>query len=294
MESYDNFLLPHSSGIYCILNTETNDRYIGKARDIFVRCGQHKSLLRSNRHTYKTGAFSMLQKAWNKYGEKAFRFEVIELCSEEDASEREMYWIDFYRCNRKKSDHGYNATDGGDGATGNQNVKNRVQINNGTMQRLVKKNDVEMYLLDGYKKGLLPSTVSKIKNNRPNRTGTNNPNFGKTFSENTREKMRDAHLGMQSYWSGKHLSESHKKKIGDSQRGRTLPTETRQKISTGHKKPIVKLSKNGIYLNKYDSGLAAEQETGVNRAHISSCCKGKRKSAGGFIWRFECEYMGEV
>ena len=294
MECKDNFSLPHSPGIYCIRNIITGDRYIGKARDIFVRCGQHKSLLRANRHTYKTGTLSLLQKAWNKYGENAFQFEAIELCPAEVTSEREVYWIDFYRCNRAKSDHGYNATDGGDGATGNQNVKNRVQINNGTTQRLVEKSDVKMYLLDGYQKGLLPSTVNKIKNNRPDRTGANNPNFGKTFSESTRERMRDAHLGMQSYWMGKHLSENHKKKIGDSQRGRTLPVETRKKISNGHKRPVVKLSKEGTYLNKYDSGLAAEQETGINRTHISSCCKGKRKSAGGFIWRFECEYMGEI
>lgn len=28
------------------------------------------------------------------------------------------------------------------------------------------------------------------------------------------------------------------------------------------------------------------QGKGINKGNISSCCKGKRKSAGGFIWKY--------
>ena len=27
--------------------------------------------------------------------------------------------------------------------------------------------------------------------------------------------------------------------------------------------------------------------TGCNKGNIGSCCKGKRKSAGGFIWKYK-------
>lgn len=28
------------------------------------------------------------------------------------------------------------------------------------------------------------------------------------------------------------------------------------------------------------------QGKGINKGNISSCCEGKRKSAGGFIWKY--------
>ena len=33
----------------------------------------------------------------------------------------------------------------------------------------------------------------------------------------------------------------------------------------------------------------AEDKTGIGRSHISQCCNGKRKSTGGYIWRFKDE-----
>ena len=50
---------------------------------------------------------------------------------------------------------------------------------------------------------------------------------------------------------------------------------------TTSSKPI--LCSNGI---SYKSAMDAERQTGINNASISSCCHGKRKHAGGFIWHF--------
>ena len=50
-------------------------------------------------------------------------------------------------------------------------------------------------------------------------------------------------------------------------------------------KKVIQLDLNDNVLNEFESMVQAEQETGVSRRNISSCCNGKRKSAGGFKWR---------
>lgn len=35
----------------------------------------------------------------------------------------------------------------------------------------------------------------------------------------------------------------------------------------------------------FESMVQAERETGIPIQNISSCCNGKRKSAGGYKWR---------
>lgn len=49
---------------------------------------------------------------------------------------------------------------------------------------------------------------------------------------------------------------------------------------------VIKLSKDNEILHFYPSVSQASRETGVNCAHISACCRGERKSAGGFIWKY--------
>jgi hypothetical protein len=53
-----------------------------------------------------------LQRAWEKYGEDAFRFYVVELCAEESLGERERYYISAYHT--LSHEHGYNLTTGGE------------------------------------------------------------------------------------------------------------------------------------------------------------------------------------
>lgn len=64
-------------GTYKIQNTINGKCYFGSSIDIHKRFIQHKSCLRRNIHHC-----THLQNAWNKYGESAFIFEVIEICDE--------------------------------------------------------------------------------------------------------------------------------------------------------------------------------------------------------------------
>lgn len=89
-------------GIYKIVNTINQKVYVGSSSNpIKIRWYQHKSNLKRNKGNRH------LQHAWDKYGEGAFSFEVIENVSDPELLiERENYWIDYYdSCNRLK---GYN------------------------------------------------------------------------------------------------------------------------------------------------------------------------------------------
>ena len=110
-------------GIYLIKNTITGKVYIGKSKDVQVRWRGHKLDLRRGKHCN-----AYLQNSWNKYGESAFTFSVLEECSVEQLSEREIYYIQLYRST--DPDIGYNICTGGEGFTGavSQEVKERISL----------------------------------------------------------------------------------------------------------------------------------------------------------------------
>ena len=103
-------------GIYGITNTVTGKMYIGQTSHPFhARWRDHRNNLKKNKHHNQH-----LQYAWNKYDEKAFRFDALEVgptgLSEEDrlawCNKKEEYWIgDSYL----SSDY-YNMQSGGNNA----------------------------------------------------------------------------------------------------------------------------------------------------------------------------------
>lgn len=140
------------TAIYCIENTVNHKKYVGLTKDVSERWRHHKHDLRRGTHVNKH-----LQSAWNKYGENAFKFYILEEVPEADLREAEIAWI-------KKLDafhSGYNKTAGGDG------------------QR-------ERFLTDAERKHL-----SEIN------LGERNPNYGLKRSAETKRKMSDAMKGKQ-------------------------------------------------------------------------------------------------
>jgi group I intron endonuclease len=75
--------------IYAITHLTSGRCYIGSSLDVKRRFYNHRSELNKGVHIAKR-----LQNAWNKYGENAFMFEVIEMCAEKDRVDREQYHID--------------------------------------------------------------------------------------------------------------------------------------------------------------------------------------------------------
>lgn len=88
---------------------------------------------------------------------------------------------------------------------------------------------------------------------------------------------------------GKALSEEHRRKLSEANKGERNPMYGKPRPEGGGKPPKVveQLNIDGtILIKRYDSIKAATRETGVNDSHISYCCNGKRKSAGGYKWRY--------
>lgn len=75
-------------GIYMILNTANNKKYIGSSSNIGIRLWKHRSLLRHNKHFN-----AHLQASWNKYGEDNFQYSILESCSQEEQFIREQFYI---------------------------------------------------------------------------------------------------------------------------------------------------------------------------------------------------------
>lgn len=70
-------------GIYRIINCANERVYIGETTRLSVRWYEHRSLLLRNTHPCRP-----LLRDWNKYGDRAFAFEVIEYLSR-DMSKKE-------------------------------------------------------------------------------------------------------------------------------------------------------------------------------------------------------------
>lgn len=103
-------------------------------------------------------------------------------------------------------------------------------------------------------KGCSPSIETRAKLSRAR--------LKESLSEET---LRRRSIGL----TGRKFSDEHKRKIGDS-----------------NSKPIEMLSTDGAAIKQFNSAYEAEVLTGILHSHISQCCTGKRKTSGGYCWRF--------
>lgn len=75
-------------GIYRIYNKIDGKSYVGSSYDVDRRFKEHKAALRKSVHVNKH-----LQRAWNKYGEGAFEFELIMLVDRDNLLQEETVQI---------------------------------------------------------------------------------------------------------------------------------------------------------------------------------------------------------
>jgi group I intron endonuclease len=94
------------AGIYKIINLIDGKIYIGQTVNYRKRATSHRARLRNGKHHNEH-----LQRAFNKYGENAFKVELVKQCKVEELDELEQYYIKkFDSCNHSK---GYNMMHGG-------------------------------------------------------------------------------------------------------------------------------------------------------------------------------------
>ena len=90
-------------GIYLIRNLINGKVYVGKSNNIYKRIISHISNL--NRANKKSENEHLIN-SWIKYGKDKFCYCILEECSFESLSERELYWIEYY--NSISREIGYN------------------------------------------------------------------------------------------------------------------------------------------------------------------------------------------
>lgn len=88
---------PRLPGVYQILCRANGKIYVGSAVNLSHRWHQHRNRLKFGKHRNKH-----LQNAWNKYGEAAFEFSVLEFVESEDLLTAEQAWLERTRCTDRK------------------------------------------------------------------------------------------------------------------------------------------------------------------------------------------------
>lgn len=82
-----------AAGIYTITNTISRKTYIGSTNNFECRWSSHRYALRRGTHDNPH-----LQRSWDKHGEKAFEFGVLEyLDNLDELVKAEQFWMDIYQ-----------------------------------------------------------------------------------------------------------------------------------------------------------------------------------------------------
>lgn len=97
MMSFGQMNNSNKAGVYAITLVTDGRRYVGSAKNFRNRWHVHKSHLRSGKHHSRA-----LQRAWNKYGEAAFEFSILEIVGNlENLIQREQFYLDKIYYSRK-------------------------------------------------------------------------------------------------------------------------------------------------------------------------------------------------
>lgn len=143
--------------------------------------------------------------------------------------------------------------------------------------------------------------------NPPNHTGRkrtkeeieriSKSNLGKKRSLETRKNISLSKKGkpIPHLNNGKKRSLSHRKKLSLSAMGRISPNkgkkysdEYKKKLSRAHshqKKEVIQMDLNNNIIKIWNS--IADAKKAIKNNHISECCLGKIKTAGGYKWKYK-------
>lgn len=278
-------------GIYKIENLINHKIYIGQSIEIEQRLQKHKTLNDN----------LAVHQAIQKYGKENFSYEIIEVCSKKLLNEREKYWIKYYDCCLLDGkDKGYNMDRGGSNGSG-----------------LAKGKPIERYTLEGVYLDTYPSAnqaaitlninVSNIvscANDKRQQAGPFQWKWADSKKEIFPMKGKEYDHILQYDLQGHFIKEFNSlddvinefhcdkssiciacKKNNLSSQGFQWKYKYSNKQIGLLKSKIIQYDKNGNLLNEYNTLTEASKQTGINRSNISECCSGKRKSAGGFIWK---------
>jgi group I intron endonuclease len=213
-------------GIYQIKNLVNGKVYVGSSDCLKRRIREHKYWLNKGRHVN-----GHLQFAWNKYGIDGFDFSILEHCSIDDLIPTEQKWMDklcvigtdYNICPIAGSTRGSTHTEE---AKAKMSISRRGEANafygkkhsDETLEYLRSinigkegSNKGKPMSLEARKKSSISKTGKKM--------GEDNPFFGRTHSDETKEKIRQARIGKSPWNKGVKMSSESVEKNRQSQIG---------------------------------------------------------------------------
>lgn len=213
-----------NSGIYK-WTSPSGKSYIGQAINLKRRCNEFLNFDREYTSKRNDSNLTAIDKARKKYNSaELWKYEVLEYSEVQNLDDLEIKYIAEFHTTDSKT--GYNSTEGGDGTKG---IHYRTE-----------------------------KQLQALKNRRSFK-GELNPNFGKHLSDEAKERLRQAHLGLKA------------------------SMEARMKMS----KPVIQYTLEGEFLKEYFSIKSAAEEVGCNSSLIMRVCQGKKKTAKGYIWKYK-------
>jgi group I intron endonuclease len=255
--------------IYIVTNNLTGKQYVGQTlqKDIETRWNQHRKLRKTMLGRY-------ILSAYQKYGIDNFNFKIICICFDQACNDLEEMYIKKFNT---LSPNGYNLKTGGRNSKHSQESKDLISQN--------RKGKGLNYMTDKLRK----SRVGKF-------SGDKNPNYGKPISDEQKLKISN---GMKEVWKKKKedgftltvkqleaLEKGAKRPRNKKDQSEKLPTK-------GRKQRVAKMDEYGTILEEFVSVTDAANKTGACRDTIASVCRGIKKHAGGFKWKY-LDVEGEV
>lgn len=237
-----------TSCIYQIQNIVNSKVYIGSTIHFKKRIKEHTALLTKGIHHARK-----LQNSWNKYGAKAFVFEILEECPLKELIPKEQYWIDlkdsYYKGFNSRpiaeSNRGYKQTEAvrrakseatkgvkkPEGFGAKIAASNRLRRLSDETKEKIRQGHLGKKLTEEQKARLKgrPSSFLGKHHTEESKKLLREANLGRVLSEEHVRKVADAN-------TGKKRTEEQRKHISNSLKGRICSEETRRKISEAKKK----------------------------------------------------------
>ena len=241
--------------VYKITNKINGKVYIGQTTSTFDN--RYKGDLYKYTHNIH------LKRAIGKYGidnfsiEKEFKLAY----SKEELDNLEKEYIIKFDC----INNGYNLREGG--ANGKFSEQSKMKMS------LSRKGEKSCW----YGKHHSEETKSLLSEMN---TGENHPFYGKHHSDESREKIRLSTLGEKNHFYGKTHTEETKRLLSEKHKGKTIPEETRKKmsLSSARKKSVLMFNEDKTIFKIYDSIQECSNEIGLPCKNISYYCESKVKN----------------
>lgn len=284
-------------GIYKIENLLNSKIYIGQSIDIFFRWKTHC-------YNYNSNKVLAIDKAIHKYGKENFSFQIIELCSQEQLNNKEIYYIEKFNT---YFGNGYNCTQGGQDC-GHNSLKKKV------VQTIIETGETIIFnsIADAAREyGIDPTNISRVCNGlnysscnsfwnfideNGNKIPTNRKlkNIKRVCCKNYKEKkifnsIKDASQFLSinrdklsnMLYQGTVEINNYSVYFCD-ENGDVISTNPfRQKSTQKHIKSTDLLTGE---INYYESAAEAARILNIDNSAIRKCCNGKLKKYKNKIW----------